>query len=123
MRHAATSDRRFYDRYFFTGHQCSEELFFMAGIGSYPNLGVIDAFGSVALGSRQYTTRASRELGGDRMDTTAIGPFHAEVFEGLRKLRVRCDKQQPGLRRATSDAAASRLDVACTSPINLPCPN
>ena len=61
VRHAATSDRRFYDRYFFTGHQCSEDLFFMIGIGSYPNLGVIDAFGSVALGSRQYTTRASRE--------------------------------------------------------------
>lgn len=92
VRHVATSDRRFYDRYFFTGHQCSEELFFMIGIGSYPNMGVIDAFGSVALGDRQYTTRASRELGGDRMDTKAIGPFHVEVIEGLRKLRVRCDK-------------------------------
>jgi hypothetical protein len=92
VRHVATSDRRFFDRYFFTGHRCSEDLFFMIGIGSYPNLGVIDAFGSVALGDRQYTTRASRELGGDRMDTSAIGPFHVEVIEGLRKLRVRCDK-------------------------------
>jgi hypothetical protein len=94
VRHVATSDRRFYDRYFFTGHQCSDALFFMIGIGSYPNLGVIDAFGSVALGDRQYTTRASRELGGDRMDTSAIGPFHVEVIEGLRKLRVRCEKRK-----------------------------
>ena len=92
VRYPATSDRRFYDRYFFTGHQCSEELFFMIGVGCYPNLGVMDAFGSVALGDRQYTTRASRELGDDRMDTGAIGPFHVEVIEGLRKLRVRCDK-------------------------------
>jgi hypothetical protein len=92
VRHVATSDRRFYDRYFFTGHQCSEDLFFMIGVGSYPNLGVIDAFGSVALGGRQYTTRASRELGGDRMNTNAIGPFHVEVIEGLRKLRVLCEK-------------------------------
>jgi hypothetical protein len=31
--------------------------------------------------------RASRELGGDRMDT-GVGPFHVEVLEGLRRLRV-----------------------------------
>ena len=92
VRLVATSDRRFYDRYFFTGHKCSDEVFFMIGIGSYPNLGVMDAFGSVALGDRQYTTRASRDLGSDRMDTSAIGPFHVEVIEGLKKLRVRCDK-------------------------------
>ncbi|MFD2580122.1 hypothetical protein ACFSTD_19305 [Novosphingobium colocasiae] len=92
VRYAATSDRRFfYDRYFFTGHRCADDLFFMIGIGAYPNLGVIDAFGSVALGSRQYTTRASRELGSDRMNTRAIGPFHVEVHEGLKRLSVRCD--------------------------------
>src|ERR1700728_4279922 len=91
IRFAGSSDRRFYDRYFFTGHLCSEELFFMIGMGSYPNLGVIDAFGSVALGCVQYTTRASRELGGDRMNTSRVGPFHVEVAEGLRKLRLRCD--------------------------------
>jgi hypothetical protein len=91
VRFAGSSDRRFYDRYFFTGHLCSEELFFLIGMGSYPNLGVIDAFGSVALGTVQYTTRASRELGSDRMDTSHVGPFHVEVAEGLRKLRLRCD--------------------------------
>ena len=92
VRHVATSDRRFYDRYFFTGHLCSEDLFFMVGIGSYPNLGVADAFCSVAMGSRQYTTRASRELGGDRMNTRGIGPFELEVKEGLRVLRLRCER-------------------------------
>ncbi len=92
VRFVATSDRRFYDRYFFTGHHCAEDLFFMIGIGAYPNLGVIDAFGSVALGTSQATTRGSRELGLDRMNTSAIGPFHVEVIEGLKRLRVRCDE-------------------------------
>ena len=30
IRYAVTSDRRFYDRYFFTGHACSDELFLSA---------------------------------------------------------------------------------------------
>ena len=87
MRLVHTSDRRFYDRYFFTGHTCSDELFFMLGMGNYPNLGVIDAFASVAVGGTQTTTRASRELGLDRLNTTAVGPFGVEVIEGLRRLR------------------------------------
>lgn len=91
IRFAGTSDRRFYDRYFFTGHRCAPDLFFMIGVGVYPNLGVIDAFGSVALGSMQYSTRGSRELGDDRMDMGNIGPFNVEVLEGLKKLRVWCE--------------------------------
>lgn len=90
IRYAATSDRRFYDRYFFTGHTCNDDLFFMIGMGNYPNLGVIDAFASVASGAMQATTRASRELGNDRLDTAAVGPFSVDVVDGLRQLRVQC---------------------------------
>jgi len=107
VRYAATSDRRFYDRYFFTGHACSDELFFMIGMGSYPNLGVIDAFGSVALGDAQHTTRASRELGTDRMNTAAVGPFDVEVLEGLRRLKVRCN----------APARAVRFDLEWTGAV------
>lgn len=88
--YAGTSDRRFYDRYFFTGHLCSPDLFFMIGMGVYPNLGVIDAFASVSSGETQCTTRASRELGSDRMDTASVGPFTVSVVEGLRRLRIKC---------------------------------
>lgn len=91
IRYVATSDRRFYDRYFFTGHNCDDSLFFMVGMGSYPNLGVVDAFGSVAFGGKQYTTRASRELGNDRMDTAVVGGFTVEVIEGLKQLRLKCE--------------------------------
>ncbi|GAA5161687.1 hypothetical protein GCM10023321_46320 [Pseudonocardia eucalypti] len=87
IRFAGTSDRRFYDRHFFTGHCREKKIFFLLGVGAYPNLGVIDAFASVATDRAQFTTRASRELGADRLDTAGIGPFGLEVLEGLRRLR------------------------------------
>lgn len=86
--YVATSDRRFYDRYFFTGHRCDASLYFMVGMGVYPNLGVIDAFVSVAMGDVQVTTRGSRELGADRMDTGNVGTIDLQVVEGLRRLRL-----------------------------------
>ena len=42
--HVATSDRNFYDRYYFNMHASSDELFVIIGMGQYPNLGVTDAF-------------------------------------------------------------------------------
>lgn len=87
VRWAGTSDRRFYDRHFITGHSRDGRAAFLCGIGLYPNLGVLDCFASVAVGDTQYTTRASRELGADRMDSSNIGPFSLEIIEGLRKLR------------------------------------
>ncbi|WP_427925096.1 hypothetical protein [Streptomyces sp. cg40] len=89
VRFAGTSDRRFYDRHFLTGHSCDGAVFFLLGMGVYPNLGVIDAFASVAVGDTQWTTRASRELGADRFDSSSVGPVGLEVVEGLRRLRFR----------------------------------
>jgi hypothetical protein len=94
--HVATSDRNFYDRYYFNLHNCSDEVFLITGLGQYPNLGVIDAFLTVSVGTKQFTVRASRELGTDRLDTS-VGPFRVEVLEGLRKLRVTCAPNEWGL--------------------------
>ncbi|MGH7338601.1 MAG: hypothetical protein ACREI7_13550 [Myxococcota bacterium] len=47
-----TSDRNFYDRYYFNCHPSSGELFLVAGLGQYPNLGVTDAFVSISHGTR-----------------------------------------------------------------------
>jgi len=44
IRHVGTSDRNFYDRYYFNLHNCSEEIFVVFGLGQYPTLGVQDAF-------------------------------------------------------------------------------
>jgi hypothetical protein len=87
MRHVGPSDRNFYDRYYFNCHRCDGSLFLAAGLGQYPNLGVVDAFAVVATGGLHHVVRASRELGWDRMDT-GVGPFRVEVLEGLRRLRM-----------------------------------
>jgi hypothetical protein len=60
--HVYTSDRNFYDRYYFNMHSSSDELFVIIGLGQYPNLGVTDAFITVSIGQEQHTVRASREL-------------------------------------------------------------
>ncbi len=91
-----TSDRNFYDRYYFNCYSKDGAIFLVTGMGQYPNLGVTDAFVSVSKGTRQFTVRASRELGSDRLDTS-VGPFRTEVIEGLRTLRVRCDENDWGV--------------------------
>ncbi len=84
--HPATSDRNFYDRYYFNMHPCSDEWFAIFGFGQYPNLGVVDAFIDVRRGGEQHIVRASKPLG-DRGDLS-VGPFRIEVLEPLRRLRV-----------------------------------
>ena len=84
--HPATSDRNFYDRYYFNLHGSSDELFAVFGLGQYPNLGVTDAFVDVRYGERQHIVRASTELL-DRA-STRVGPIRVEVLEPLRSLRV-----------------------------------
>jgi hypothetical protein len=87
IRYPATSDRNFYDRYYFNCHAGTDELMLIIGMGQYPNLGVTDAFALARHGDTHRVVRASRELGADRMDTS-VGPFKVEVIEGLRRLRV-----------------------------------
>ena len=94
--HVFTSDRNFYDRYYFNLHPSSDELFLVAGMGQYPNLGTMDAFVSVSHGDHLYVVRASRELGSDR-SSTQVGPLGVEILEGLKKVRVFCEPNEWGL--------------------------
>lgn len=85
-----TSDRNFYDRYYFNLFCVDLDLFVTAGLGQYPNLGVVDGFVAVTHADRQHVLRASRELTGDRTDTS-VGPISVTVIEGLRRLRLRAN--------------------------------
>ena len=58
-----TSDRNFYDRFFFNGYFREGEPYFAAAMGIYPNVGIIDAAFSVIVGGVQHCVRASRMLG------------------------------------------------------------
>ena len=42
-----TSDRNFYDRYFFNGYSRDGSVYFALAMGAYPNRGVFDAAFSV----------------------------------------------------------------------------
>jgi hypothetical protein len=96
MRHVASPDPNFFDRYYFNCHPKSGEMMLIIGMGQYPNLGVTDAFGCVRHRDLHRVVRASRELGYDRMNTK-VGPFRVEVLEGLRRLRVVLEPNRHGL--------------------------
>jgi hypothetical protein len=93
----ATSDRNFYDRYYFNAHTIDGSAFLVVAMGLYPNIGVIDAFATIVLDDKtQHIVRASRALGSDRMDTK-VGPIGVEVIEGLRRMRVYAEPNDHGL--------------------------
>ena len=96
MRHVGTSDRNFYDRYYFNAFPLTGDAMLIVGLGQYPNLGVTDAFALLRRGTAHRVVRASRELGADRMNTR-VGPFGVEVVEGLKRLRVVLGPNEHGL--------------------------
>ncbi len=110
MRHVGTSDRNFYDRYYFNCHPRLDgdhaPLFLIIGLGQYPNLGTADAFAVLRRGDDHLVVRASKELGDDRMDT-AVGPLRIEVVEGLRTLRAVLEPHE--------DAPALSFDLTFTA--------
>jgi len=94
--YVGTSDRNFYDRYFFNGYSRDGETYFAAAFGTYPNRSVMDSALSVVRRGRQYVVRASRRLGFERMDTR-VGPLSVEVVEPLRQLRLRVGANPHGI--------------------------
>jgi len=107
-----TSDRNFYDRYFFNGYSRDGETFFACALGAYPNRKIMDAAFSVLRRGRQHVVRASRVLRADRMETV-VGPISVEVVEPLRRLRVRVERNR-------WDLSADLLFTARLHPIEEP---
>ncbi|MGB3695839.1 MAG: hypothetical protein WBA05_00250, partial [Gordonia sp. (in: high G+C Gram-positive bacteria)] len=93
IRHVGTSDRNFYDRYYFNCHHGSpDDPWLIVGLGVYPNLGVTDCFAVVRHRDEHIVVRGSRALDADRSDLR-VGPFLVEVIDGLQTLHV---KLSPG---------------------------
>jgi hypothetical protein len=95
VRHVATSDRNFYDRYYFNLHSSSGDLFMVMGMGQYPNLAVQDAFACVQRGEDYRVVRASKELD-DRMNLS-VGPFRIEVVKPLEQVRFVLEENEHGI--------------------------
>lgn len=83
----ATSDRNFYDRFWFNGFVGDGSLYFSAAMGFYPNRGVHDGGFSVVLDGVQYCLHLSGELPLDRA-VTELGPLRIETIVPMRRHRV-----------------------------------
>lgn len=92
----ASSDRNFYDRCYFNAHDRTGDLFFVTGIGYYPNLGVKDAYAALRRGPTQHVVRFSDALDDSRL-TPAVGPYRIEVLEPLHSVRLACAGDEHGL--------------------------
>ena len=90
MAQAGTSDRNFYDRYYFNAHDRTGEVFLVTGFGVYPNLGVVDAFATVRHGDTQRSVRFSDALESRSLEP-AVGGYRIEVTDPLRSLRLICE--------------------------------
>lgn len=97
MATVVSSDRNAYDRFYFNAHGRTGDPFLLAGIGIYPNLGVIDGYATVRVGDRQLTVRASDALDGHDRLAPAVGPFAIEVLEPLETVRFVCDGDDHGI--------------------------
>ena len=90
-----TGDRNFYDRCYLNAHDRTGDIFFVTGMGFYPNLGVRDAYATVRTGDRQVSLRLSDALD-ERSTEQRVGPYRIEVLDPLRSLRLVCDHPSLG---------------------------
>jgi hypothetical protein len=94
--HPSTTDRNFYDRYWFNGTSKDGSLYLGAAFGLYPNRQVMDAAFSVLCGKQQQSLHASRRAPEDRGELT-VGPVSLEMTRPMRELRLRVASNQAGL--------------------------
>ncbi|MFW6125637.1 MAG: DUF7065 domain-containing protein [Chloroflexota bacterium] len=80
-------DPHWMDRFFFGCHSADGTLHLMAGLGTYPNVNVMDGFVCVRHNNRQRNIRLSRHLENDRADAR-IGPLSFEVLAPLTRWGV-----------------------------------
>jgi hypothetical protein len=117
LRVPATTDRNFYDRYFFCGYRTDGSVMFGIAFGRYPNRYVQDAHFTVVVDGVQTSVHASDRLSADPADAT-VGPLRVEVIEPMRVLRCRSTQPEQGVaydllfRAETGAIDEGRLRVA-----------
>ena len=92
--HAASGDANHYDRYFFNGY--TEDFYFGAAMGFYPNRGTMDAAFSMVQGGQQKSVFSSGRIPEDRTQTS-LGPISIEVREPMRRLALEVEAPEQGL--------------------------
>ena len=83
----ATSDRNFYDRFWFNGFVGDGSLYFSVAMGFYPNRRVIDGGFSVVVDGQQFCLHLSGDPPLDRTHTE-LGPLRIETLVPMRRHRI-----------------------------------
>jgi len=99
MAQVVTTDRNFYDRWYFMGHDRTGDIMFIAGMGYYPHAGVKDGFLCVRRGDRQDVLRCSDAYDtatDDRLSPAVCG-LRVEVLEPLQRVRFVAATEEHGL--------------------------
>lgn len=90
---AATSDHRFYDRFFLTVTDPKGSASLGMGMGVYKNMNVVDGFACLALPDRQHNVRVSRPMGNELV--MAAHGLSYQVVKPWRELRLRLEGEHP----------------------------
>ncbi len=96
VRVPGTTDRNFYDRYFFLGYSPSADILFGFAFGRYPNRFVQDAHFTLVVDGVQHSLHASDRLGPDPA-VCRVGPIEVLVEQPMRRLRCRVSDNEQGL--------------------------
>lgn len=92
----ATTERNFYDRYWFNGFDRDGKFIFEIGFGVYPNRHVMDGHFSIVIDGVQHAFHASRRAPIDRSQTE-IGPLKITILEPMRKIRFSISENDTGI--------------------------
>ena len=96
IRVVASTDPRFFDRYWSVLHDDTGELMMALGGSFYPNLDRAEAYAIVTYKGVQRSVRAYRALGADRMDLR-VGPLKHEILRGMREWRLLLEDNEWGI--------------------------
>ena len=96
LAYPVTSDRNFYDRYWFNGFAPDGEFYFAVALAVYPNRRIMDAAFSIVRDGQQHSLHASRLLAGERSETQ-VGPLKLQVIEPMQRLRVSIAPNETGI--------------------------
>ncbi len=91
-----TNDPHFTGRMAFICYDSDGTLYFFAGLGTYPNVNVMDGFVCIRHNQLQRNIRISRHLQNDRADTE-IGMLSFKVLEPLNRWSIHLGDNQFGI--------------------------
>lgn len=92
---AGSEDPGWFDRFYLNIHSPAEPLTISHGMGTYPQVGVIDGFSMLAGNGPQRNFRASIEAR-PRRNLVEAGPLAAEIVEPLERWRLHLGENDAG---------------------------